>query len=541
MRKLVLFLVFVLFVSAELPRPDVTVNIPMRDGHEIATDLYFPDPTIGHNNPATTPCILVRSAAGRHALPALSALPLVQAGYVVAISDTRSSMDKEGKTMPCLDDGWGEKRDGFDTVEWLANSPYSNGKIGTFGPSALGIVQLMLAPTTPNGLKSQYIQFACGSVYHHAAFPAGQFHKHQIEGWFQYYANHPSVVSRVRNERRYSSFWSQMDALPLSSQVKVPAVFVGGWFDTFSQGTIDAFLARQNHGGEGAKGQQKLIIGPWAHFWPADKKIGDFTVPEKGYAPPHNITADKWFDYTLKGDQNGVDKVPAIQYYVMGPLDGSPSKGNVWKSADTWPPKFKLTPLYLQSDNTLSKEASRNSKTFSYVYDPSNPIPTVGGRNLFLESGPKDQSEIEKRSDIVIFNTEPLEKDLEITGRVIAQLYFATDAEDTDVSVRLSDVYPDGKSYLILDNTHRLGHLRDHFKANQPIPVNVDLHTTSIVFAKGHKIRLSVSSSNYPRFEKNLNVRMNADGEPLGEPRPAKNSLFVGGKYPSQLLLPVIE
>lgn len=542
MRKLVLLLVFVnFFVFAELPRPNLTIQIPMRDGQEITTDLYFPDPTISQTNPATTPCILVRSAAGRSALPALAALPLVQAGYVVAISDTRSSMDKEGKTMPCLDDGWGEKKDGFDTVEWLSKSPYSNGKIGTFGPSALGIVQLMMAPTTPSGLKSQYIQFACGSVYHHAAFPCGQFHKHQIESWFHYYANHPTVINRVRCERKYSQFWSQMDSLPHSHLVNVPAVFIGGWFDTFSQGTIDAFLARQNYGGDGAKGRQKLIIGPWAHFWPADKKIGDFTVPEKGYAPPFEITPAKWFDYTLKGKEEGVQEAPVVQYYVMGPFDQSSSKGNVWKSSPTWPPKYKIMALNLLPDQSLSDKKTNENKTFSYVYNPENPIPTLGGRNLFLESGPKDQTPIEARDDVIVFTTAPLLEDLEVTGRVFAQLYFGTDAEDTDISVRLTDVYPDGKSYLILDNTHRLGHLREHFAANQPIPVHVDLHSTSIVFAKGHRIRLSISSSNYPRFEKNLNVKLDEEGKPTSPAKSAKNTLFVGSKYPSQLLLPIAQ
>lgn len=536
MQKLFLLTGFVLLsLWGNLPEPDMTVRIPMRDGTELPTDIYLPQGYAAKE----TPCILVRSAAGRKALPALSALPLRDAGYVIAIQDTRSKIDTEGKTMPCLDDGWGCRQDGYDTVQWLADSPYSNGSIGTYGPSALGIVQLMLAPSQPPALKSQYIQFACANVFDHAAYPGGQFHKHQIESWFHYYANHPSIIETVKKERAYSPFWSKMNALPRSDKVNVPAVFIAGWYDTFLQGTIDAFLKRQHEGAPGARGQQKLIIGPWSHFWPAETRLGDYTVPEKGYAPPYDLSPAKWFAATLKGETGEIAEAPSIQYYVMGPFD-APSKGNVWKTADTWPPKAVTRRWYLTATKELASIPSQEA-SFTYLYDPNNPIPTLGGRNLFIESGPKDQRPIESRDDLVLFLSAPLAEDLEVTGFIKADLFFSTDADDTDVIVRLTDVYPDGRSLLVSDNAYRLGFHKKTPNQTDPHRVRIDLHSTSLVFAKGHRIGLSISSSNYPRFEKNLNVALNDEGEAAASPKIARNTIYVGEDHPSSLILPIVE
>ncbi len=536
MQKLLFLTVFVVYsLWSNLPQPDISVQIPMRDGTELPTDIYLPQ----NYEERKAPCILVRSAAGRQALPALSALPLRDAGYVVAIQDTRSKVDCEGKTMPCIDDGWGVKQDGYDTVQWLAESPYSNGSIGSYGTSALGIVQLMMAPSQPPGLKAQYIQFACANVFDYAAYPGGQFHKHQIESWFYYYANHPSVIETVKKERSYSPFWSKMNALPRSDKVTVPAVFIAGWYDTFLQGTIDAFLKRQHEGGPGAKGKQKLIIGPWSHFWPAEKKLAEYPVPENGYAPPYDLSPVKWFNYTLKGESSEIAEAPPVQYYVMGPFN-EPSKGNVWKSADNWPPKASFKKWYLSASKTLSNTPSLDSR-FTYEYDPNNSIPTLGGRNLFIESGPKDQRPIESRSDIIVFASDPLPDDLEVTGSLKADLFFTTDAQDTDIIVRLTDIYPDGRSLLISDNAYRLGFHTKTPNQVEPHRVRIDLHSISMIFAKGHRIGLSVSSSNYPRFEKNLNIAYNEKGEPLSEPKVAKNTLYVGQDHPSCLILPVVE
>ncbi len=229
-------------------------------------------------------------------------------------------------------------------------------------------------------------------------------------------------------------------------------------------------------------------------------------------------------------------ELPPVIYYTLGPLDGTEGVGNEWKTADSWPIPSKPRHFYLSSDHMLAPSEQKESHSVSFRYDPRNPVPTVGGRNLFIDSGPKDQREIEKRGDVIIFTTEPLKENLEVTGRIHASIYFETDKKDTDVVVRLMDVYPDGKSVLIVDGIRRLSTVQG-FKPGVPVKAGVDLWSTSQVFAKGHRIRVSISSSNYPQFDKNYN---NGVG-PQADPEIAANTIHFGEKTPSKVTLPVID
>lgn len=516
-------------------KPDLTLMIPMRDGTLLPTDLYLPTP-----DSKNLPCILLRSPAGRQtSLKAFA--KIAKAGYAVAIQDTRNVLDSEGKTFPFISDGWGKMQDGYDTVEWLAQSPYTNGKIGTWGASALGITQLLMAPTQPPHLKCQYIMVAAASLYHHGLFPGGQLLKHQAESWLGYYARDTGVLSYISQRPFYNEFWEQLNTIEVANRVQVPSLHIGGWYDTFLEGTLSAFTSRQYEGGKGAKGKQKLVIGPWTHFWPLSIKYGDFEIPKGAENPPFDISPKKWFDYYLKEIDNEIEELPAVTYYVMGPFDGSSSSGNRWRTATQWPVPSIDTSLYLTPQHTLQSEPSVEN-VLTFVYDPLFPIPTLGGRNLFLESGPKDQQSIENRLDLLLFTTPPLEEDLEVTGSLKANLFFSSDQEDTDLMVRLTDVYPDGKSILILEGAYRLGvmgyKLKDK-KIEESKEILIDLGSTSLVFAKGHSIRLSVSSSNYPRYEKNLNVGLlNSQS---GKFNKAKNTLYMGPYHHSRLILPVVR
>lgn len=519
-------------------KPDVTVMIPMRDGVKLPTDLYLPSP-----DAKGLPCILLRSPAGREAYWK-SFAELAKEGYIIAIQETRSALDPEGKVLPFISDGWGKLQDGYDTVEWLASSPYTNGKIGTWGASALGITQLLMAPSQPPHLQCQYIIVAAASLYHHGIFPSGQLLKNQAESWLGYYARDTGVINYVCQRPFYNDFWKQLNSLEVSDRVKVPGIHIGGWFDTFLQGTLAAFEARQYQGGEGARGTQKLVIGPWTHFWPMSKQFGDFEVPTEGVSPPFDITPKRWFDHYLKGIANGVQDLPPVIYYVMGPFDGSPSSGNVWRTSDVWPVPAEEKILYLTPSNGLQLLKPFEGK-LSYKYDPNHPIPTLGGRNLFLESGPTDQSIIEKRDDILIFTSHIAPADVEITGPLSATLYFASDQKDTDVVLRFCDVYPDGRSILISEGGYRMGVMcyrygeQKDFDPSTPIKIDIDLWSTSFVLAKGHALRLTVSSSNYPRYEKNLNVGL--IGSHAGKSNIAKNTLYMGEKFPSCLKLPIVR
>lgn len=531
------YLIFLLILSQPLWGeelvPDATLMIPMRDGKELPADLYLPTP-----ESKGLPCILLRSPAGRNAYWKEFAKIAKEGGYAVVIQETRSALDTEGKTFPFITDGWGKLQDGYDTVEWLAQSPYTNGKIGTWGASALGITQLLLAPSHPHHLECQYIIVAAASLYHQGIFPGGQLLKNQAEGWLGYYAKDTGVISYVSQRPFYNEFWKQLNSLEVSHRVQVPGIHVGGWYDTFLQGTLSSFVSRQYEGGEGAKGKQKLVIGPWTHFWPMSTHFGDFEVPKEGAAPPYDISPKRWFDHYLKGVPNNVENLPPVIYYVMGPFDGSPSTGNVWRTADKWPIPATVTPFYLTPDLHLQTTPASEGET-TYLYDPDHSIPTLGGNNLFLESGPKDQRSIENRSDIVVFTSEPLLEDLEVTGPLSANLFFSSDQCDTDVVLRLCDVYPDGRSILIAEGGNRLAVQFYNQKCEDVRELKIDLWATSMVFAKGHSIRLSVSSSSYPRYEKNMNIGLL--GNNTGKSQKAKNKVYMGEKYPSRLILPVVK
>lgn len=527
----VFFLLTQLVFADQVPPPTYTIHVPMRDGTALATDLYLQDP-----HAKNLPCILIRTPAGRHEYTQ-SFIPLAKAGYLVAIQETRCLIDPEKKTFPYVSDGWGDLQDGYDSIEWFANSSWTNGKVGTLGFSAMGITQLLTAPTNPPNLCCQYIGMASASMYHHGMCHGGQCLKNLVEGWLEYHKHHPSVLRHISKELDYNAFWQGLDALSVAHHVHVPGLLYGGWYDIFSQGTIGAFLSRQEYGGQGAKGKQKLVMGPWTHLWPMDLSLGDFKVPENGIMPPFDISPLRWMDHYLRGVENGVDSLPSVIYYVMGPFDGSPSSGNVWKTAKEWPVPSTATPFYLLPGKRLETTSIQSQRYTHYISDPNHPVPTIGGHNLFIESGPRDQRPIEIREDVLVFTTEPLEKDIEVTGRIFAKIYFKTDADTCDVAIRLCDVYPDGRSILISDGIYSL--LPGEKNQEGPDEAYVDLWSTSIVFAKGHRIRVSVSGSNYPRFEKNNNVARR--GHYLGPPHVAHNEVYLGGEHASHIVLPVVK
>jgi len=533
-----LFISFTFLTAFEgFPAPDRVLSIPMRDGKELPAAVFFPSSYKGEK----IPCILLRSPAGISTPYALVHTPIKENGYAVVIQATRSFVDAEGKSFPYVSDGWGDLQDGYDTIEWLANSSFCNGKVGTMGTSAMGITQMMLGPAAPPSLKCQHIRFAAASMYHHATYPGGQILKNQAERWLGYCARDPGVHSYLCNHPYYNDFWDQFNTVKVADRVQAPAVHIGGWFDTFIQGTIDGFISRQKEGGEGARNKQKLVIGPWHHYWPLSSALGDFQMPQAGINPPVDLSAEKWFEFYLKDVSNHIEELPAVVYYVMGPFDGSESSGNVWKTTAEWPPRSQEVSLYLTRDGRLAEDAEPEAASLSYTYQPNNPVPTIGGQNLFLESGPKDQSEIEKREDVIVFTTSPLTEDLEVTGRIKALIYATSSVSNTDISVRLSDVYPDGRSILIADGMYRPGVLKpgEILNEERPLEIAVDLWSTSLVFAKGHAIRVAVTSSNYPRYEKNPNIGLT--GEYSGRFASAKTAIHMGKPFPSQIILPTIQ
>ena len=509
-----LSLMIVSLLGAEESISHVTVNVPMRDGTHLPTDIYLP--SVEARN---LPCILIRTPNGRKAHYQQFA-PLTQLGYAVAIQDTRSVVDV---SLPYLSD----HSDGHDALEWLAQSEYCNGKIGTSGVSAVGITQLLLAPNAPAHLQCQHIEVAASSLYDHGIFIGGCLQKSQVEGWLGQYSRDPQALHFVTGQNEYNAFWHMLNTVSQAEHVNVPALHRGGWYDIFIQGTLDAFVSRQEQGKEGARGTQKLIVGPWTHFWPLRTDFGEFPLPEAANQLPYDVSMARWFGHYLKGEQNGIQQIPSVTYYVMGPLDGTPSKGNVWRTADAWPVPAKETAFYLTAERQLTQTPMIHEGTQPFKHDPSHPVPTIGGRNLFLSQGPMDQKAIEGRDDVTLFTTPVLDEDLEITGRIVAKLYVSTNVPSTEVAIRLCDVYPDGKSILVADSISRVGAIEGPPALNRPQEVTLDLWSTSMVFAKGHRVRLIVSGSNYPRFDMSK--------------EPAHSKVHCGGQCPSRVLLPVVN
>jgi hypothetical protein len=342
----------------------------------------------------------------------------------------------------------------------------------------------------------------------------------------------------------HDDYWRRRELNGRYDRVNAPAVHVGGWFDIFAQGTIDAFTGYQTKGGPKARGRQKLVMGPWTHGVLQDQ-AGDLAFP-KGKQPPTRAHESwRWFDFHLKGVTNGVDREPAVTYYVMGDVSDTNAPGNVWRTASGWPPvNARPTRLYLHDDHALSTRSAGAAGAISFTYNPNDPTPTLGGPQLTLPAGPKDQRPIEGRPDVVLFTSEPLAAPMEITGRVRLRLWVASDAPDTDFFAKLCDVYPDGRSFNLCEGqlrarfrkTFRRQHL---LEPGRIYPIEIDLGSTSMVFNRAHRLRLQVTSSSAPGFDPNPNT-----GEPFrasDRTRVARNTIHLGAHHPSHLLLPVVR
>ncbi|MEI7809113.1 MAG: CocE/NonD family hydrolase [Verrucomicrobiota bacterium] len=513
-----------------------TVRIAMSDGIPLAADVYLPE------GEGPFPVVFSRTPYSRGKVNE-GAVHFAAAGYAVVVQDMRGRFDSEGENLPFIGCGWNEHRDGADTIEWIKKQKWSNGKIATIGGSAGGITQNLLAGAAPDGLKAQYITVAAADLYSDVSFIGGAFRKADVENWLTNNKFDPLALKINLAHPNYDDYWRKSDTTLKFSQMNVPAVHIGGWFDMFAQATINEFVGRQHSGADGSRGAQKLIMGPWTHGI-GKMPAGDLTFP-KANKVPEQYNSGRWFDHYLRGADNGVEKEPAVAYYVMGDISTPGAPGNEWRYADDWPIAAKETPAYFTRDGQLafSKPTAGSDAQVKYIFDPMNPCPTVGGNNLTLARGPMNQNKIETRGDVVLFTSAPLTEPIEVTGRVKAKVFVASSAVDTDLSVRLCDVYPDGKSYLIAEGILRLRHRKSFEKPELLTPrkieeVTVDCWSTSIVFNKGHRIRATVTSSNFPRFDLNPGT-----GQPWTDSGPKvtqMNAIYCSALQPSQLVLPIV-
>ena len=527
----IIMLVFVLLLSGCVQKS--TYMIPMRDGINLATDVYLPN-----KNTQSHGAILIRTPYNKNPLSLIGRV-WAQNGWPVIIQDMRGRYASEGEDIVFQN----AHTDGPDTLEWIADQTWSNGKVATFGGSALGITQYYMAGANPPELACQFIQVATPNLHKHAIYQGGQFRYQLIYKWLEKQGSLHVLPELFDNENYTLDVWTNVSLEDNWQDINVPAIHIGGWYDCFCQGTIDGFMGYQYQGGTGAQGKSKLIMGPWTHGGANSRQQGELIYPENC----KNNFSDGLFwemvnEYTMNQPGN-YDEWPSVYYYVMGDVNDTNAPGNEWRSGDDWPPTHTDTNWYLHENGVLSTTYPSNYESLTYTYNPNDPVPTKGGQNLNTPPGPYDQTSIENRNDVLIFTSDILTEPYEATGPIKARLFVSSDCPDTDFTVKLSDVYPDGRSMLITDGILRMRNRNgvDHWEFMEPgeiYEIEVDLWSTSYIWNTGHKIRIAISSSNYPRFLNNPNT-----DDPMAKNTTyniAQNSIYLDSDHPSRIILPQI-
>lgn len=538
-KKLILFLCFLTAstsISAEVKTKKLM--IPMRDGIRLEATLYTPSvgngpwPVILERTPYKDSYLLNNFTEG---------LLTNFYQYALIVQHTRGRYQSEGADSVFFQDGWGRKQDGYDTVEWIANQSWCNDKVGIVGISASGITGYLAAGANPPHLNCCVIFVAASNIYEQALFYGGEYRRALVHNWLEE-QNAENLIDFFTEHYLYEPMYDSINLSTRWDSVNVPILHIGGWHDIFLQGQTQAFTNIQEYGSSKAAGFQKLIIGPWIHYL-MFAEYGELEFPHSSIDPISPFIS--WMNRWLKNIYNGIEDSPSVKYYLMGDPEQPQGPGDRWIETDSWPPDYEPIHFYINTNGKLNNAPpSENEAPDHFTYDPLNPVPTVGGRNLFLDAGPYDQTSIESREDVLTYTSDIITDSLIISGPLQVQLYASSDVLDTDFTAKLSDVYPDGKSMLIADGIikarHRNSLSEESFLTpGQVYEFTIDLWSTAAAFAPGHAVRLVISSSNYPRFETNPNT-----GDPFHQhtsTQIAHQTIYHDAEHPSALILPVIR
>nr|3IDA_A Chain A, Cocaine esterase [Rhodococcus sp. MB1] len=562
------------------------VMVPMRDGVRLAVDLYRPDAD------GPVPVLLVRNPYDKFDVFAWSTqstnwLEFVRDGYAVVIQDTRGLFASEGEFVPHVDD----EADAEDTLSWILEQAWCDGNVGMFGVSYLGVTQWQAAVSGVGGLKAIAPSMASADLYRAPWYgPGGALSVEALLGWSAKIGTQlitsrsdarpedaadfvqlaailndvagaasvtplaeqpllgrliPWVIDQVVDHPDNDESWQSISLFERLGGLATPALITAGWYDGFVGESLRTFVAVKDNA------DARLVVGPWSHSnltgRNADRKFGiAATYPIQEATTMHKA----FFDRHLRGETDALAGVPKVRLFVMG-IDE-------WRDETDWPlPDTAYTPFYLGGSGaantstgggTLSTSISGTESADTYLYDPADPVPSLGGTLLFHngDNGPADQRPIHDRDDVLCYSTEVLTDPVEVTGTVSARLFVSSSAVDTDFTAKLVDVFPDGRAIALCDGIVRMRYRETLvnptlIEAGEIYEVAIDMLATSNVFLPGHRIMVQVSSSNFPKYDRNSNTGGVIAREQLEEMCTAVNRIHRGPEHPSHIVLPIIK
>ncbi|HEY8432946.1 MAG TPA: CocE/NonD family hydrolase, partial [Sandaracinaceae bacterium] len=506
-----------------------TVRVAMRDGIELATDVWTASPSDGPR-----PVLLRRTPYGR-AVDEGTAAGILATGYVLVSQDVRGRGESDGVFSPFRDDA----HDGFDTIAWIAEQPWSNGRVGTFGGSAEGIVQLVAAGEAPPALRCVHALVATGDLYE-GIYPGGAWRTELGTAWLQGLME-PEALADVRAHEVLDEYWdpARLDETELA-RLDASVLLVGGFYDIFAIGTPRTFRAMQDVAPDGARERRFLVLGPWTHGGVGATAQGELTYPPDAAYTASVVDLVAYFDWCLKDGPR--PSWPAVRYYVTEIADDGRNASGEWRSASTWPPPSAPVELRLHDDGTLSARAPAEDGAPSELpVDPNDPVPSIGGGNLTTPAGPFDQRAVDARDDVLLATTPVATEPVEIVGDVSARIFAASATTDVDVVVRLEQVTPSGRVLALADGIRR-GRFAAGYDAirplvpGEPVWLDVDIGPVAFVLPPGHALRVAISGTSSPRYEPNPNV-----AEPIATATPRSTTLTIyrDAARPSAITLPI--
>ncbi len=545
MKQLLLFIFTGMIYISKSQLSPVYDSIPMRDGKKLAMTLFNP------SGCSSCPTILIQTPYNRLyfetiGLPLNVGFNINAFNYNIVIVDWRGFYGSAAALGTGLPD---RGEDGYDAVQWISAQSWSNGKVGTWGPSALGKCQFQTAKKNPPNLVCAVPLVAGPQTEYQEYYPGGVYRTEYVEQLDALgYGLSPVVLSYPV----YNFVWTSTENSNFyPDSIRVPTFMIGGWYDHNTELMVNFFNAIRSTT-TGVQNDHRFLVGPWVHGGSGIAFVGSSIQGELSYpnaADWNDSLALMFFDYHMRGIANGWNTTPYVQYYQMGE--------NVWQNSSTWPPAGLSNINLFMHDNGLLNEVSPSavSGSLNINYNPLDPSPTIGGSTLRsdLDQGPYDQLPlVESRGDILSFTSVELGSPVILKGNVQAHLKVSSNKKDTDFAVRLTDVYPDGRSMLLVDGIRRM-RFRDGFLASDTSIMSagaiydciIDLPTTSITFLTGHKIRVDITSSIYPKYNRNDNsggmMYPSLNGDSLVNPSSALNTIYLNSVNSSYISLPLVS